>query len=49
VWGTKEVSTGFWWEAQGKERVQYRNFKKWDGGARNGFLWLRIGTYGVFL
>jgi hypothetical protein len=53
-----EVHTGFWWgdlregehlEDPGVEgRMLERIFKKWDGGAWTGLIWLRIRTgYGL--
>jgi hypothetical protein len=49
------VYTGFWWGNLRKgvykddvidERVMLKwVFKNWDGRARTGLIWLRIGTY----
>ena len=54
VWETAEVQTGFWW-GDLTERDHLENlgvdgrmilkfiFKKWDGEAWTGLIWLRIG------
>jgi hypothetical protein len=34
---------------KGERLILERNFMKWDGDARNGLLWLMIGTDGVLL
>jgi hypothetical protein len=49
--GTKEVTTGFLVEdpRRGKRLIFERNFRKWDGDARNGLLWFRIRTDSVLL
>ena len=57
VWGKGEGCTGFWWgnlrerdhwggpDADG--RIILRSiFRKWEGVARTGWSWLRIGTGG---
>jgi hypothetical protein len=55
-----EVHTGFWcgdlregdhWEDPGVDgRIILKwIFKKWDGGAWTGLIWLRIGTGGGIL
>jgi hypothetical protein len=55
--GDREVNMGFWW-GDLRERdhldvlgIDGRNilkwiFKKWDGEALTGLIWLRIGTGG---
>jgi len=55
-----EVHTGFWWGDM-RERDNLGDlgldvriilnwiFKKWDGEAWSGLVWLRIGTCGGFL
>jgi hypothetical protein len=60
VWGIGEVHTGFWW-GDLRERDHLEDpgidgriilkwiFKKWDGGAWTGLIWLRIGTGGGLL
>jgi hypothetical protein len=60
VWERGEVHAGFWWGYQ-RERDQLKekgvegriilkwNFKKWEGEARTGSIWLRIGTGGGLL
>jgi len=57
VWGSGEVRTGFWWVDQ-RERDHFDDvgvggriilkwiFKKGDGEAWTGLIWLRIGTRG---
>jgi hypothetical protein len=56
----REVHTGFWWgdlrkgdllEDPGVDRriILKWIFKKWDGGAWAGLIWLRIGTGGGLL
>jgi hypothetical protein len=56
----REVHTGFWWgelrkgdhlEDPGVDRriILKWIFKKWDGGAWTGLIWLRIGTGGGLL
>jgi hypothetical protein len=56
--GEGTVHTGFWWEREGDHleencvdgRIILKwIFKKWDGGAWTGYIWLRIGTGGGFL
>jgi len=58
LWGRVEACTDYRWgnlrerhlsEDQGiDERIILRlNFRKWDGGTRNGLIWLRIGRGGV--
>jgi hypothetical protein len=53
--GKGEVHTGFCWGKQVERdhlqepgvdgrKILRRIFGKWDGGARTGFIWLRIGT-----
>jgi hypothetical protein len=60
VWVRGEVHTGFWWgdlrEGDHLEdpvvdvRIKLKRiFKKWDGGAWTGLIWLRIGTGGGLL
>jgi hypothetical protein len=55
-----EVHTGFWWRDPREgdhledpdidERIILKwIFKKWDGGAWTGLIWLRIGTGGGLL
>ena len=58
--GESEVYTGFWWRNQ-MERGHLEElgidrriilkwiFRKWDGGARAGLIWVRIGTGGRHL
>jgi hypothetical protein len=60
VWETGEEHTGFWWGDQ-SERDHLEDvgldgriilkwaFKKWDGEACTGLIWLRIGTGGGHL
>jgi hypothetical protein len=55
-----EVHTGYWW-GELRERNNFEGlgasgtiilkwiFKKWDGGAWTGLIWLRIGTGGGLL
>jgi hypothetical protein len=57
VWGTGEVHTLFWW-GDPRERDHLKDlavdgsivlkliFKKWDGEALTGLIWLRIGADG---
>ena len=60
VWGTGKMHTGFWWgvlkergrlETLGVNRMIILKwiFKKCDGEAWTGFIWLRIGTGGWLL
>jgi hypothetical protein len=54
VWQTGEMNTGIWWRDL-RERdsfedldidgwiISQRIFKKWDGEAWTGLIWLRIG------
>jgi hypothetical protein len=50
------VHTGFWW-GDLREGDHFEDgriilkwiFKKWDGGASTGLMWLRIGTGGGLL
>jgi hypothetical protein len=60
VRGKREVHTGFWWgdmregDPLGDPGVDGRIilkwiFRTWDGGARTGLSWLRIGTSGGLL
>jgi hypothetical protein len=60
VRGTGEVHTGFWWGDPRKgdhlEDLALDGtiilkwiFKKWDGGAWTGLLWLEVGTDGGLL
>jgi hypothetical protein len=54
------VQSGFWWEnlrdgdhledpsVDGRKILKWI-FKKWDGGAGTGLIWLRIGTGGGLL
>jgi hypothetical protein len=57
VWGTGNVHTGFWWEDlwEGKNLedlgidgtiILKLIFRKWDGEAWTGSIWLRIRTGG---
>ena len=60
VWGKGEGCTGFWWgnlrerahwggpDADGRIILRW-NFRKWEGVARTGWSWLRIGTGGGHL
>ena len=55
MWGRGYVRTGFWW-GNLRERGHFEDlgvngriilkyiFKKWDGEAWTGLIWLRIGT-----
>ena len=53
VWRTVEVHIGFWWWDQlerdisvdGRTKLKWI-FKKWNGSAQTGLLWLRIGAGG---
>jgi hypothetical protein len=60
VWGSAEVDTRFLWgdlregdyleDAGVDGRIILKwIFKKWDGGAWTGLIWLRIGTGGGLL
>jgi hypothetical protein len=59
VWGRGEVHTGLWWGDLSEDHLEdldivgrmvlKRIFKKWDGEAWTGLLWLRIGTGGGLL
>jgi hypothetical protein len=53
VWGRGEVHRGLWWgnlrerdhlQDPGVDGTLKWMFKKWDKDARNGLIWLRIGT-----
>jgi hypothetical protein len=55
AWGIGEVYTGCWWgDLMERDHLEYLRvdgriiikwiFKKWDGEAWTGLLWLRIGT-----
>jgi hypothetical protein len=57
IWETGEVLTGFWWgDLRERDHVEDLGvderiilkwiFKKWDGDAWTGLIWLRIGTGG---
>ena len=60
VWGTEEVRTGDW-RGELRERDNMEDldvdgkmilkciFRKWDGQAWTGLIWLRIGTGGGLL
>jgi hypothetical protein len=57
VWGAREMRIGFWWGDR-RERNHFEDlgvdgrivlkwiFKKWEGEAWTGLLWLRTGTGG---
>jgi hypothetical protein len=60
VWETEGAHTGFWWgDLRTRDHLQdlgvdgriilKRIFKKWDGAAWTGFIWLRNGTGGGLL
>jgi hypothetical protein len=60
VWGRGEVHTEFWWGALRKQEhlgdpgideriILNLIFKKWDGRAWTGLMWLRIWTGGRLL
>ena len=60
TYGGGEVHTGIWWEnVMGKDNLENlgidgkvilrRIFRKWNGGAWTGLIWLRIETGGWLL
>jgi hypothetical protein len=60
VWGTGEVHTWYWWgDLMERDHLEDLDvdgriilkliFKKWDGGAWAGLIWLRLGTGGGLL
>jgi hypothetical protein len=60
TWGRGEEQTGFWWgNLTERDYLEYLGvdgriilkliFKKWDGRAWTGLVWLRIGAGGGLL
>jgi len=55
VWETGQVHKGYWWGDEGHNQLEDLGtdarilryiFKKWDGEARTGLIWFRLGTGG---